>query len=89
MSTTYAIRHTLKKTRKECISDTVSFPPSKFIKQNISSTDSIVHDARALVHALQNPSPDIPLVTLGINVFGKTIYPAEPSRVPIKEAYLN
>ena len=29
------------------------------------STDAAIHAAHDLIHAIQNPAPDIPLVTLG------------------------
>ena len=49
----------------ERISDTVEFFPIKLSMLNISSTDSDIHAAQALIYALQNMSPESALVTLG------------------------
>ena len=59
----------------------------------MSSTDAIIHAAQDLIHALKNPAPASPLVTLGnlrkeslrslADIFVKVTSPAEPPRVPI------
>ena len=64
----------------------------------ISSTDVTIHSTQYLIHALQNPAPAIPLVTLVnlhkeavislADMIGKATPPAEPLRVPIEETYL-
>ena len=63
----------------------------------ISSKDTTIHYAQYLIHALKNPAPNIPLVTL-VNdhkeelvslayIFGKSTSPESPPRIPIEEAY--
>ena len=63
----------------------------------MSSTDDTIHSERDLIHALKNPAPNIPLVTL-VNdhkeelvslayIFGKSTSPESPPRIPIEEAY--
>ena len=61
----------------------------------LSSTDAEIYAAQDLIHALQNPAPTRPLVTLGYvhkkalislaKIFGKTTSLDVPQRVPIKE----
>ena len=84
-------------TREKLISYTVEFFPRKFSMPKISSTDANIHAAQYLIHALKNSVPSSPLVTLrnahkGVlrylaDIFGISISPEEPPRVPIEEAY--
>ena len=55
------------KTRAERITDMVQFTPQTINMPKFSSTDATIHAAQDLIHELQNPAPDIPLVTL-VNV---------------------
>ena len=55
----------IHKTIAQRISYTVEFFPKKLNMPNISSTNAAIHVAQYLVHALHNPAPASPLVTLG------------------------
>ena len=81
----------------ERISDTVQFLPRKLSMQKNLSTDAIIHISQDLIHSLQNTVSSSPLV-VQVNfhkeefislaeIFGKTISPSEPLRVPIYEPY--
>ena len=75
----------------ERISDAVEFFPRKFRIPKISSIDADIHDEQYLIHALQNPAPASPLVTLGnehneklrylTNILDKATSPEIPPRV--------
>ena len=81
----------IHKKRAERISNTGYFFPIKFIIPKISSTDSDIHPKQYLINAIQNPAPDIPLVTLRnsqnealialANIFDKATSPEIPPRV--------
>ena len=63
----------------------------------MSSTYATFHAKRYSINALQNPSPEIPLVKLGnghtetlrtpAEIFKKANPPAVPPRVPVRGAY--
>ena len=68
--------------------------PQKFIMPKMSTTYETINAAQDLIHTLQNPSPEIPLVTL-VNshkealiyieyIFGKSTSPAATPRVPVE-----
>ena len=87
----------IPRTRAGEISDTVEFPPKTFNMSKMSSTDATINAAHDLIHAVYNPSPDIPLLTLGnshkeelislAEIFGKSTSPAVPPRVPVRGAF--
>ena len=64
-STTDSIIHTPPETILERISDKVEFLPKKISMPKMSSTDSTIHVTQYLIHALENPAPVSPIVTLG------------------------
>ena len=63
----------------------------------MSSTDTIIHSAQALIHVIYNPEPASPLVKLiNLNkeeliyladIFVKATSPAVPPKVPVRGSY--
>ena len=51
--------------KAEMISDTVDLFPKNFTMPNMFSTDTSIHAAQDLIHALRNTATDSPVVTLG------------------------
>ena len=85
------------KTRSKNNSDTVEFSPKTFNMPKVFYTDTKIHAAQDLIHALHHTATDIPLVTLGnahketlisiTDIFVNAISPSIPHRVPVRGAY--